>query len=57
MSCEVFINYKAKWKILSICEENMTRSEYRQDSQWSKKKKRISEKNWTNIPNCKWLEE
>ena len=37
MSCEVFINYKAKWKILSICEEYMTRRENRQDSQWSKK--------------------
>ena len=39
MSCEVFINYKSKWKILSICEEYMTRRENRQDSQWSKKRK------------------
>ena len=51
MSCEVFINYKAKWKILSICEEYMTRRENRQDSQCSKKRKESIRKKWTNIPN------
>ena len=45
MSCEVFINYKAKWKILSTCEEYMTRRENRQDSQWSKKRKESIRKN------------
>ena len=54
MSCEVLINYKAKWKILSICEEYMTQRENRQDSQWSKKRKKNIRKNWTNIQvkNC-----
>ena len=44
MSCEVFINYKAKLKILSTCEEYMTQTENKQDSQWSKKRKRVLEK-------------
>ena len=44
VSCEVLINYKAKWKILSICEEYITRSENRQVSKWSKKRKKEYQK-------------
>ena len=52
MSCEVFINYKEKWKILSTSEEYMTRRENRRESQWSKKRKKSIRKNRTNIPSC-----
>ena len=51
MSCEAFINYKAKWKILSICEEYMTRKKIGKIVNDQRREKRVSEKNWTNIPN------
>ena len=52
MSCDLFINYKAKWKILSTWEDIWLEEKIGKTVNDRRRKKRVSEKNWTNIPNC-----